>query len=141
MNLLNGMPKEDFARVADVVKHVTLNRDQAYHSYHNPQATLLPGGLLLAKQGIKEGPEWAYEVMMTKDGKNSFKVRAVVGVLKAYGVRAKEIVDLVQQDEKLLATLSGGRFSKDWQELIKKIEQEQEPEAAAISFEDAKKAQ
>lgn len=136
IEMLADMPAEDFSRIADEVKYVVLNRDPSSHSYHNPQHTLLRGGQLLARLGIKEGPEWALQTMRTKDGKNSFKVRATVGVLSAYGANAKDVVEEIKKDEKLLETLSGGRFSKNWNALIKSIDSG--VAAPVISFEEAK---
>jgi hypothetical protein len=99
MKLLAHMPAEDFPRVAELVKYVSLNRDPSHHSYHNPQSTLLPGGQLLARLGIRDGMEWAVDVMETKDGKHGFKVRATAGVLNAYGAHAREIVKEIEKDE------------------------------------------
>lgn len=138
MNLLQGMPAEDFPVVADMVKHVVLNRDPSYHSYHNPQLSLLPGGKLLARLGIKEGPEWALQVMRTNDGKGSFKARATVGVLKAYGANSKTVVEEIQADPQLLRTLSGGRWAKDWKATMRAISSGK-PAKPLVPFEEAKK--
>jgi hypothetical protein len=138
MRLLSDMPAEDFAQVAEELKMVTLNRNPNFHSYHNPRQTLLPGGHLLARMGIQEGPEWAMQVMRSKDGKNSFKVDAVSGVLQAYGTGASDIVELIQQDEKLLRSLSSGRRgSRNWKALIRAIEAGQGP-SEMIPFEEAR---
>jgi hypothetical protein len=123
MILLSDMPVEDFAQVADEVKMVVLNRNPNFHSYHNPRQTLLPGGQLLARVGIKEGPEWALDVLQTSDGKASFKNDAVATVLSAYGANAKEAVEWIQQNEKVLKGISSSRRgSKSWKALLKTIE-------------------
>lgn len=138
MRLLSDMPVEDFQHVADVVKMVTLNRDPDFHSYHNPKSTLLPGGQVLARVGVEEGPEWALQVMHSPDGKHGFKTQAVTGVLRAYGAHAKDVVELIQQDEKLLKRLSRGRrVSRNWKALIRAIESGESP-SEAIPFEEAK---
>lgn len=137
MTLLLHMPKEDFPRMADQVKHVALNRDQSYHSYHNPQSTLLPASRLLARLGIKEGPGWALQTMATKDGKHSFKVKAVVGVLEAYGSNAGETIEKVKTDADLMKMLSGGRWAKSWQAAVKAYENKA-PAPLLVEFEQAK---
>lgn len=140
MALLQNMPAEDFHLVADTVKYVTLNRDSSHHSYHNPQSTLLPGGRLLARLGIREGLDWAMDVMETKDGKHSFKTKAVVGVLDAYGAFAKPYVDEIQKDPELLKSLSQGKASREWNSLMKKIEKNTKPKPSMMGFDEAKKA-
>lgn len=123
MRLLSDMPAEDFAQVADEIKMVTLNRNPEFHSYHNPRQTLIPGGQLLARLGIKEGPQWTLEVLRSKDGKGSFKNDAVATVLRSYGANAKEAVEWIQQDEKILRGVSSGRRqTKNWNALLKAIE-------------------
>ncbi len=138
MKLIAHMPAQDFSLVADEVKLVALNRSLTFHSYHNPGATMLPAVQLMARLGIKEGPEWAYHTMITPDGKHSFKANAVTQALKAYGANSKEIVELIKTDEKLLQTLSGGRWAKNWNATLQAIENGQSPTKNMISFEEAK---
>lgn len=90
MKMLAGIPAEEFPLVADEIKMVVRNREAGSHSYHNPGATLQPGGELLARLGIREGVDWAVEMLDTKDGKGSFKTRAVQAVLLAYGAHSKK---------------------------------------------------
>lgn len=138
MILLSDMPVEDFAQVADEVKMVVINRNPNFHSYHNPRQTLVPGGQLLARAGIKEGPQWALDVLQSSDGKASFKNDAVATVLKAYGANAKEAVEWIQQDKKILKGISSSRRgSKSWNALLKTIESGQGARQM-IPFEEAK---
>ncbi len=138
LKLLSDMPAEDFAQVADEVKMVVLNRNPNFHSYHNPRQTLVPGGQLLARMGIKEGPEWALQVLRSKDGKASFKNDAVATVLRAYGANAKEAVEWIQQDKKILKGISEGRRqTKNWNALLKAIESGQGAREM-IPFEEAR---
>jgi hypothetical protein len=138
MKLLSDMPAEDFWQVADEVKMVVLSRNPNFHSYHNPRQTLIPGGQILARLGIEEGPEWAYEVFRSKYGKGSFKEIAVCAVLRAYGANARDIVALIQQDERVLKALSSGRrTSKNWNALLKAIESGQDAREM-IPFEEAR---
>ena len=138
MTLLVHMPAKDFSRAADDVKILFLNRAPSSHSYSNPRSTLLPGGQLLARLGIKEGPEWALEVLRTEDGKGSFKAIAVNSVLKAYGANAKQTIEEIKADPKLLGWLSGGRWGKGWNAAVKAVESGKGAKPM-ISFEDAKK--
>ncbi len=139
MTLIRNMPAGDFPLVADDVKRVALNRDPASHSYHNPGQTLVPACELLARLGIKEGPEWALQVMQTKDGKGSFKATAVTAALKAYGAYSKDVVEQIKANEEMLKTLSNGRWAKNWTDTLKAIEKGDKPAPALIPFDEAKK--
>lgn len=139
MTLIVHMPAEDFPLVADEVKLVAINNNPKSHSYHSPGQFLVPASQLLARLGIEEGPEWVYETMKTKDGKDSFKADAVTKSFKAYGANAKEVVELIQSDEKMLNVLSNGRWSSHWKATLQAIEKDQKAAQKTISFEDAKK--
>jgi len=56
LQMLKHMPVEDFPRVADDVKRTFINGEPSSHSYSSSGVTLRPGGELLARLGIKEGP-------------------------------------------------------------------------------------
>lgn len=139
MKMIVGMPAEDFPLVADDIREVALNRSLKSHSYHNPGSTLTPAADVLARLGIKEGPQWAVQVMQTPDGKNSFKATAVTGALKAYGANAKDAVEQVKADDAMLKTLSNGRWARNWTETLEAIEKNQKPTQELIPFEEAKK--
>jgi len=139
MRLLAHMPIEDFPRVAEDVRTVTLNRDPSYHSYHNPQATLLPGAEVLAHLGIRDGLDWAMQTLETPDGKGSFKLAAVQGVLLTYGVHSKDKVEAIKKNPELLASFTGGRFGRTWNKILERVEKGEAPTPDLTSFEEAAK--
>lgn len=138
MRMIVHMPAEDFPLVADEVKLVVINNNPKSHSYHSPGQFLVPASQLMARLGIREGPQWAYQTMLTKDGKETFKADAVTQALKAYGANAADVVELIKSDEKLLQQLSNGRWSKHWKAVLEAIEKDQKPAQRIISFEEAK---
>ncbi|MDX1679667.1 MAG: DUF6288 domain-containing protein [Akkermansiaceae bacterium] len=138
MKMIAHMPAEDFPLVAEEVRMVVRNRNPEFHSYHNPGATLGPGGQVLARLGIEDGIDWAMETLDTADGKHSFKIRAVQSVLQAYGVYSKDAVEIIKADEKLMRSFAGGRFARGWKKILENIDNEQKPTPRLISFEEAK---
>lgn len=138
MKLLTHMPAEDFPLVAEEIKVVVRNREASSHSYHNPGSTLDPGGQVLARLGIREGIDWAMETLDTKDGKDSFKIRAVQSVLVAYGAHAREAAEAIKGDEQLMRSFAGGRFAGGWKKMLESIAKDQKPTKQLISFEEAK---
>jgi hypothetical protein len=138
MRMIVHMPAEDFPLVADEVKLVAINNNPKSHSYHSPRQFLVPASQLMARLGIKEGTEWVYQTLKTGDGKETFEYDAVTEALKAYGANSKEVVGLIQSDEKLLHNLSNGRWSRHWKATLEAIEKDQKPTREMISFEDAK---
>ncbi len=139
MVLLQSMPLADFHKVGDKIKQVVLNRDPSYHSYHNPQASVLEGARLLAALGIREGLEWAVEGIRAPDGKGSFEQRAMMGVLSAYGANAKPVVEEIQADPERLKAFSGGKNKRAWDLLVQQIQSSKQAAAAMIGFEEAKR--
>lgn len=137
LQLLEHMPAKDFPRVADDVKRVFINGDPSSHSYSTPGVTLRPGGNLLARLGIKEGPQWAVDVLRTGDGKGSFKAKGVISVLQAYGVNSKQAVETIKADPTLLGLLTRGRWVKGWNAAVKVVESG-EGAKPMITFEEAK---
>ena len=138
MRLMQGMPLDDFYRVGDTVKRVVLNREASYTSYHNPGSSVLAGALVLKHLNVKEGMEWGWATMDTLDGKGSFKINAVLRILAAYGPHARPYVEKISADPKMLATFSGGRWSKIWKGLVAAAKLE--PADKLITFEQAKQA-
>lgn len=138
MRMIVHMPAEDFPLVADEVKLVAINNNPKSHSYHSPGQFLVPASQLMARLGIKDGTEWAYQTLKTGDGKETFEYDAVTEALKAYGANAREVVGLIQSDEKLARTLANGRWSRHWQATLEAIEKDQKPTQEMISFEAAK---
>lgn len=138
LQMLKHMPAEDFPRVADDVKRTFINGDPSSHSYASPGVTLRPGGELLARLGIKEGPEWAVDVLRSKDGKGSFKANGVISVLQAYGANSKLAIEMIQADPKLEGLLTRGRWVKGWNAAVQAAESGKTAKPMT-SFEDAKK--
>jgi hypothetical protein len=138
LQMLVHMPAEDFPKVADVVRSTFLNGDPSSHSYSTAGVTLRPGGQLLARLGIKEGPEWAVDVLRTGDGKGSFKANGVISVLTAYGANSKLAVEEIKADPTLEGLLTRGRWSKGWNAAVKAVESGKGAKPM-ISFEEAKK--
>lgn len=138
MQMLRGMPIEDFYIVADRVKKVARNREPDSTAYHNPNGPVSTAVLILADFGIKEGMDWAVETLDTPDGKWSFKVRAVMSSLPAYGPHVKPYIEAIQADEKLLNMVSHGRFAKLWDQVVKASLDDPAKYPALISFEQAK---
>lgn len=136
MKMLRGMPPEDFHLVADEVREVVLNRNPTFHSYHNPQSAVQEGVLLLADLGVEEGIGWAYDVLDTPWGKGGFKARAVLRMLAAYGGHAKPTVEKLKADPDRVRMLSGGKWKKMWDAMLKASEQP--AGKPLISFEEAK---
>jgi hypothetical protein len=139
MKMIQSIPLADFHIVADAVKRVVQNRDPAYTSYHNPGSSVAAGGMVLAHLNIREGMQWALDMLSTPDGKHSFKLNAFVAILGAYGPNAREMVAKVQADPKRLKAVSGGRWAGRWQAIVKATET-QKPDAPLISFEQARQA-
>ena len=139
MTLLVHMPIEDFHLVAEEVRAVTLNRDPSYHSYHNPQSTLVPGARVLAHLGIRDGLDWAMQTLETPDGKGSFKRAAAQGVLLAYGVHSKDKVEEIKNNPERLANFTSGRFGRTWEKILDEIEKGEALTPQLISFEKALK--
>lgn len=139
MQLLVHMPIEDFPRVAEEVRTVTLNRDPSYHSYHNPQSTLVPGAQVLANLGIRDGLDWAMQTLETVDGKGSFKRAAAQGVLLAYGAHSKDKVEEIKKNPERLVNFSEGRFGRTWKKILERIEKGEAPTPSLMSFEEAAK--
>lgn len=138
MQMLRGMPIEDFYIVADRVKRVARNRQADSTAYHNPNGPVSTAVLILADFGIKEGMQWAYETLDTPDGKWSFKVRAVMSSLPAYGTHVKPYVEKIQADEKRLRMVSNGRFKRLWDNVVKASKDDPSKYPPLISFEQAK---
>jgi len=139
MRMLRGMPAEDFGRVGDEVRHVVLNRDPTYHSYHNPGSAVQPGVFLLAELNIREGLPWTMQVLEDPSGKYGFKVRAVLQSLSAYGVHARPLFEQIRSDPKK-QNWSRGKFSPSWRQLVEAVESGRKQSEELIPFEQAMRA-
>lgn len=139
LKMLRSMPKSDFHIVADKVKHVAINKDPNYHSYHNPMASVQSAALILAELDVKEGLEWSWAMLEAPDGKFGFKARAILSIMTAYGPSAKPYLDKIRADPKLKRGLTSGRWKKMYDAMVKSVEGGK-PEKL-VPFEQAKKAQ
>lgn len=138
LQMLRPMPPEDFHIVADKVRHVALNQDPNYQSYHNPSSSVQAAALILAGLDVEEGLVWGWDMLESPDGKAGFKARAILGIMKAYGPSAKPYLDKIRADEKLTKMLDGGRWKGMYAEMVKAVESGEAEEL--IPFEEAKKA-
>jgi len=125
MNMLGGMPLEDFHRVADVVIHVIEDKDQSYHSYHNPGGPVASGIAILANLNIREGIDYAMGIEKMPTGKFSFKAKATWASLAKYGGNAK--LALEEYKERHNNRTDWGRHNGAWNSMIKAIENDKNP--------------
>lgn len=131
MKLIAHVPLEDFHRVADQVRHIIEDKDLTYHSYHNLDAK--NGAIsIFASLGIGGGVEYALATLDEKTGKGGFKIRLLLDVLPKYGANAKHALPAIR-------AVKAGRFQKQWDEMIKKIEASSGA-SRLISFEEAREA-
>jgi hypothetical protein len=130
--LLANMPLEDFHHVGDRLLHIIDDRDLTYHAYHNlgPQTESLT---VLANLGVDGGVDAVFKILDSPLGKMGFKLRLLMAVLPKYGAAAKPHLPRLRE------MAPGGRFEKDWNAMIKAIEEAGGP-ARAIPFEEAMKA-
>ncbi|HEX5789543.1 MAG TPA: DUF6288 domain-containing protein, partial [Luteolibacter sp.] len=139
MKMLRHMPLEDFHLVAEEVRQTVINSDPTFHSYHNPQSAVQEGVFVLADLNIRDGLDWAMQSKETPWGKGSFKIQALLHMLTAYGPNAKEQVDKFRADPEVVQELSGSKWKKAWDGLLKAADSK-EPAPKLISFEEAIKA-
>lgn len=114
LNMLGGMPLEDFYLVADKVVHVIEDKDPTYHSYHNPTQAVAAGVTLLANLHIKEGIQYALDIQKL-DAKGSFEMLAIMNGLAAYGANAKAALELLKTQDGWSKVPENKKFKKNWQ--------------------------
>lgn len=139
LRMLAGMPLEDFHRVADTVLHVIRDKDPTYHSYHSPGGPVGAGVTVLANLNIKEGMRMALGILDIQSGKGSFKYRAVMDSLAKYGANARPILEQMKQDERWKNVPENGKLKRNWNNMVKAIEQDEAP-AELITLEEAMRA-
>jgi Family of unknown function (DUF6288) len=139
LRMLEGIPLEDFKIVADKVMHVVENNDPTYHSYHSPGGSIGSGVAILANLNIREGMQYALDVLDDESGKGSFKLRMVMDALAKYGPSAKPMLEKVKADPRFKGVDKNPKLSKQWNNMVNAIEGKQ-PTATLISLEEAKKA-
>jgi len=136
VNMLVGIPIEDFHIVADKLVHVLDNKDPTYHSYHNPLSTSLPGVTLLSNLGIEEGLAYLEDIIFNQGGKWGFKIKMLMKTLPLYGANAKPYISKFEEHPSIAK--EGDRFYPPWKEMVKIIEADKHPKKL-ISLEEAKK--
>ena len=132
MMLIANLPAEDFHRVGKEVAAVLADQNRSYHSYHNLEPR--EGALAIyARLGIEGGIEAAFDILKEETGKAGFKIRMLMEVLPKYGPAAKEHLPKIRE-------INAGKFAKQWQAMIQKIENTPASETKTITFEQAMKA-
>lgn len=124
--MLRGMPLEDFHRVAEHLVHVIEDKDRSYHSYHSPGGPVGGCVAILAQLNIKEGIDLALGILNIKSGKGSFKLRAVMDALAAYGANAKETLENFKKDDAWKGVPTNRKLRGNWNKMVKAIESDKE---------------
>jgi hypothetical protein len=127
MRMLEGMPVEDFSIVADKVMHVVENNDSTYHSYHSPGGSIGSGVAILANLNVREGMQYALDVLDDESGKGSFKMRMVMDALAKYGGNAKPMLEKIKIDPRFKGVDQNKKLSKQWNNMVKAIEEDKNP--------------
>jgi Family of unknown function (DUF6288) len=135
MDMLVGMPLEDFHRVADKVIYVIEGKDPDWTSYSAPQHDLGSAIALLGSLNIKEGLDYALRIPEFRPkSKAMFCHRATWVALSAYGSAAKETLKQYQNG------LKETKFKKAdnlYQAMVKAVEGDTSPPRKLISMQDA----
>lgn len=130
-DLITRMPKEDFPRVGPQMAAILADQNRSYHSYHNlePRNGTLT---LYANLGIEGGIEAAFAILDEETGKEGFKIRLLMDVLPKYGAAAKPYLPQIK-------AVNAGKFTKQWQEMVRKIEALPDADNKTMTFEEAMK--
>jgi hypothetical protein len=112
--LVANIPLEDFHYVGGNLAHILADQDLTYHSYHN-LGPITDSVAVFGKLGIDGGMDAAFKIYDSEGGKAGFKIRMLMEVLPKYGAAAKPQLPR-------LKAISGGKFGKQWEEMIKAIE-------------------
>jgi hypothetical protein len=135
MNMLVGMPMEDFHRVADKVIYVIEGKDPDWTSYSAPQQDLGPAIALLASLNIKEGLDYALKIpQLRPKAKAMFWHRATWAALSAYGSAGKETLKQYQSSLKDTNFKKAGNI---YQAMVKTVEGDTNPPRKLISLQEA----
>jgi len=137
MHMLEGIPPEDFSIVADKVMHVVQNNDPTYHSYHSPGGSIGSGVAILANLNVKEGMQYALDVLDDESGKGSFKLRMVMDALAKYRGNAKPMLEKIKTDPRFKGVDQNRKLSKEWNNMVKAIEEDKNP-PKLLTLEEAK---
>ncbi|MDT8390746.1 MAG: DUF6288 domain-containing protein [Lentisphaeria bacterium] len=125
LQMLRGLPLEDFHLVADDVLHVIADDDPTYHSYHNPSGPIAEAIAILADLKIKEGLDYAMLIGKNPSGKGSFRAKATWESLAAYGGNAKDALE--QYRERTKNRTDWGRHTRAYNAMVKAVEGDKNP--------------
>lgn len=130
-DIITRMPKEDFPRIGPQMAAILADKNRSYHSYHNlePRNGTLT---LYANLGIEGGIEAAFTILEEETGKAGFKIRLLMDVLPKYGSAAKRYLPQIR-------AVNAGKFTRQWQEMIRKIEALPDAENKTMTFDEAMK--
>jgi hypothetical protein len=135
MNMLVGMPLEDFHLVADKVIQVIEGKDPDWTSYSAPQQDVGPAIALLASLNIKEGLDYATRISdFRPKSKAMFCHRATWVALSAYGSAAK---GALEQYQKGLKEAKFKRADNLYQAMVQAVEGDTLPPRKLISMQEA----
>jgi hypothetical protein len=132
LEMLAGMPLEDFHLVADKVIYVIEGKDPDWTSYSAPQQDIGPAIALLASLNIKEGLDYAMRVSEFRPkAKAMFCHRATWVALSAYGSAAKETLELYHKG---LQHKEFKRATGPYKEMLQAVEGDTRPPRKLISM-------
>jgi hypothetical protein len=135
MDMLAGMPLEDFHLVADKVIHVIEGKDPDWTSYSAPQQDVGPAIALLGSLSIKEGLDYALKIPeLRPKAKAMFWHRATWVALSGYGAAAK---DALKQYQSSLKDTNFKRAGNLYQAMVKTVEGDTRPPRKLISMQEA----
>lgn len=122
MNMLVGMPLEDFHRVAEKVLYVIEGKDPRWTSANSPQNDVGPALRVLASLNIKEGIDHALKVFDYRPkAKGSFVLQAVWTGLAAYGANAREALETYQNSKRHSKNKNYGRLQGKYVAMVKAV--------------------
>jgi hypothetical protein len=128
--MIVNVPLEDFHLVADKVQYIIDDKDLTYQSYHNLSAKNNCIAIL-ANLNIKGGIEAAFATLEDPNGKAGFKLRLIMDVLPKYGANAKYALPIIK-------AVKAGKFQKQWDVMVEKIESAPPTTHQMITIEEAK---
>ena len=129
--MIANIPLADFHYVADKVQYIIDDKDLTYHSYHNLGAKTNCIAIL-ANLNIKGGIEAAFATLDDPNGKAGFKIRLIMDVLPKYGANAKYVLPKIKGSDV-------GKFQKQWNEMVEKIETAAPATKSMITLDEAKR--
>lgn len=135
MDMLVGMPLEDFHLVADKVIHVIEGKDPDWTSYSAPQQDVGPAIALLGSLNIREGLDYALRIPeLRPKSKAMFCHRATWVALSAYGSAAQGALD---QYDKTLKDRNFKRARGLYEAMVRAVEGDPLPPRKLISMQEA----